>query len=294
MDVCPSTLLRSEGRRGRDPRLLSQVRGLRGAAACPTEAIISPRLAPKNLTTTLSLQLRATRPPTPARAPLKRMLRAKTMSSSVFAWAILLPRPLLRGRLSQRERVPAVGRVRYAATPVAIFWRGHRHCRGAAGTGMGLSMTPRALNVISAASTSARSTWISIARTTGLTVTKLNPATAARPRRRRSSKSTATRLPSWSARSIPRWRHDGKTSPQLTHGRQLVLRRCKPISELAQNMQVSTPECDFDKCTSWRMRQRVPHVCLRFGGSGRFALESTYCPAAEPASRCCPEHALAG
>ena len=64
----------------------------------------------------------------------------------------------------------------------------------------------------------------------------------------------------------------------LTHGRQLVLSTLQNHPELAQNMQVSTPECDFDKCTSCG---ECVNVCPTFAcdlvGSGRFALESTYC-----------------
>ena len=90
MDVCPVNAIEVE----EDAiEILDSCRkcGL-CAAACPTEAIISPRLAPKTFTTTLSLQLRATRPPTlPARAPLS-ACRAKMKSSSP-AWAILRPRP---------------------------------------------------------------------------------------------------------------------------------------------------------------------------------------------------------
>ena len=58
-------------------------------------------------------------------------------------------------------------------------------------------------------------------------------------------------------------------------------------------MQVSTPECDFDKCTSCG---ECVNVCPTFAcdlvGSGRFALESTYCLGCGACVKVCPEHAL--
>ena len=76
-------------------------------------------------------------------------------------------------------------------------------------------------------------------------------------------------------------------------GRQLVLSTLQNHPELAQNMQVSTPECDFDKCTSCG---ECVNVCPTFAcdlvGSGRFALESTYCLGCGACVKVCPEHAL--
>ncbi|MFR3877931.1 MAG: 4Fe-4S binding protein [Collinsella sp.] len=58
-------------------------------------------------------------------------------------------------------------------------------------------------------------------------------------------------------------------------------------------MQVSTPECDFDKCTSCG---ECVNVCPTFAcdlvGSGRFALESTYCLGCGACVKVCPEYAL--
>ena len=105
MDVCPVNAIEVE----EDAiEILDSCRkcGL-CAAACPTEAIISPRLAPKNLyddivsaaTRFVLAKLMALealgvdpRPPTsPARAPSS-ACRARTRSSSPV-WAILRPRP---------------------------------------------------------------------------------------------------------------------------------------------------------------------------------------------------------
>ena len=84
-----------------------------------------------------------------------------------------------------------------------------------------------------------------------------------------------------------------KRRRSLTHGRQLVLSTLQNHPELAQNMQVSTPECDFDKCTSCG---ECVNVCPTFAcdlvGSGRFALESTYCLGCGACVKVCPEHAL--
>ena len=133
-----------------------------------------------------------------------------------------------------------------------------------------------------------------IARTTGLTVTKLNPATAALASVTQSSRPIAIRLPSWSARSTPcAAPRRPNVAVRSRTGGSWCSRRCQNHPELAQNMQVSTPECDFDKCTSCG---ECVNVCPTFAcdlvGSGRFALESTYCLGCGACVRCAPEHAL--
>lgn len=84
-----------------------------------------------------------------------------------------------------------------------------------------------------------------------------------------------------------------KRRRSLTHGRQLVLSTLQNHPELAQNMQVSTPECDFDKCTSCgECVNACPTSACDLVGSGRFALESTYCLGCGACVKVCPEHAL--
>ena len=133
-----------------------------------------------------------------------------------------------------------------------------------------------------------------IARTTGLTVTKLNPATAALAsvtQKLKAHRHQITQL----ERTLNAMCGTTTTKRRrsLTHGRQLVLSTLQNHPELAQNMQVSTPECDFDKCTSCG---ECVNVCPTFAcdlvGSGRFALESTYCLGCGACVKVCPEHAL--
>ena len=133
-----------------------------------------------------------------------------------------------------------------------------------------------------------------IARSTGLTVTKLNPATAALAsvtQKLKAHRHQITQL----ERTLNTMcgTTTAKRRRSLTHGRQLVLSTLQNHPELAQNMQVSTPECDFDKCTSCG---ECVNVCPTFAcdlvGSGRFALESTYCLGCGACVKVCPEHAL--
>lgn len=90
MDVCPVNAIEVEED---SIEILDSCRkcGL-CAATCPTEAIISPRLAPKNVYDDIVSAATSHETPTlPARVPLS-ACRAKT-KSSLPAWAILRQRP---------------------------------------------------------------------------------------------------------------------------------------------------------------------------------------------------------
>ena len=132
MDVCPVNAIEVE----EDAiEILDSCRkcGL-CAAACPTEAIISPRLAPKNLYDDIvsAATSHETAYVTCTRA-LKRMPRENEVVVAISAAT-----PVARTFWARPLLPPRSGRVR------AWAWRS----------------TPRASNAISAASTSARSTWI--------------------------------------------------------------------------------------------------------------------------------------
>ena len=162
------------------------------------------------------------------------------------------------------------------------------------GTGMGLEVDPKSLKCHKRREYERKEYMEKIARTTGLTVTKLNPATAALAsvtQKLKAHRHQITQL----ERTLNTMCGTTTTKRRrsLTHGRQLVLSTLQNHPELAQNMQVSTPECDFDKCTSCG---ECVNVCPTFAcdlvGSGRFALESTYCLGCGACVKVCPEHAL--
>ena len=159
---------------------------------------------------------------------------------------------------------------------------------------MGLEVDPKSLKCHKRREYERKEYMEKIARTTGLTVTKLNPATAALAsvtQKLKAHRHQITQL----ERTLNTMCGTTTTKRRrsLTHGRQLVLSTLQNHPELAQNMQVSTPECDFDKCTSCgECVNACPTSACDLVGSGRFALESTYCLGCGACVKVCPEHAL--
>lgn len=114
------------------------------------------------------------------------------------------------------------------------------------GTGMGLEVDPKSLKCHKRREYERKEYMEKIARTTGLTVTKLNPATAALAsvtQKLKAHRHQITQL----ERTLNTMCGTTTTKRRrsLTHGRQLVLSTLQNHPELAQNMQVSTPECDL-------------------------------------------------
>ena len=118
-----------------------------------------------------------------------------------------------------------------------------------------------------------------IMRSTGLAVSKLNPATAALA-------SVSQRLKAHSQQITNLERTLNKACGTNTQKRrrilmqknQLLLSTLQAHPELAENVRVTRPECDFSKCT---MCGECVAMCPTFAcdlkGAGRFTLESTYC-----------------
>ena len=295
MDVCPVNAIEVE----EDAiEILDSCRkcGL-CAAACPTEAIISPRLAPKNLYDDIvsAATSHETAYVTCTRA-LKRMPRENEVvvacvgDITAETWFSVLadyPNVSVYLPLGVCDKCRNTGGedILGEAIATAEEW---------AGTGMGLEVDPKSLKCHKRREYERKEYMDKIARTTGLTVTKLNPATAALAsvtQKLKAHRHQITQL----ERTLNTMCGTTTTKRRrsLTHGRQLVLSTLQNHPELAQNMQVSTPECDFDKCTSCG---ECVNVCPTFAcdlvGSGRFALESTYCLGCGACVKVCPEHAL--
>lgn len=295
MDVCPVNAIEVE----EDAiEILDSCRkcGL-CAAACPTEAIISPRLAPKNLYDDIvsAATSHETAYVTCTRA-LKRMPRENEVvvacvgDITAETWFSVLadyPNVSVYLPLGVCDKCRNTGGedILGEAIATAEEW---------AGTGMGLEVDPKSLKCHKRREYERKEYMDKIARTTGLTVTKLNPATAALAsvtQKLKAHRHQITQL----ERTLNTMCGTTTTKRRrsLTHGRQLVLSTLQNHPELAQNMQVSTPECDFDKCTSCGECVNVcPTIACDLVGSGRFALESTYCLGCGACVKVCPEHAL--
>lgn len=133
-----------------------------------------------------------------------------------------------------------------------------------------------------------------IMKTTGLAVSKLNPATAAVTTVSQRIKDHTKKL---SALERTLATATGTTSQRrrrvLTQGRQLLLSTLQAHPELAPNVQVSTPVCDFEKCTlCGDCIEACPLHACDITDSGRFAVESTYCVGCGLCAEVCETHAL--
>ena len=180
MDVCPVNAIEVE----EDAiEILDSCRkcGL-CAAACPTEAIISPRLAPKNLYDDIvsAATSHETAYVTCTRA-LKRMPRENEVvvacvgDITAETWFSVLadyPNVSVYLPLGVCDKCRNTGGedILGEAIATAEEW---------AGTGMGLEVDPKSLKCHKRREYERKEYMEKIARTTGLTVTKLNPATAA-------------------------------------------------------------------------------------------------------------------
>ena len=163
-----------------------------------------------------------------------------------------------------------------------------------AGTGMGLEVDPHDLKCKKRREFERKEFMENIARSTGLTVSKLNPATAA-------VMSVAQRLQNH-ANKISNLEYTlseacGVTTQKrrriLTQGRQLLLSTLQEYPGLAKNVRVSTPECDFDKCVACgECVKACPTYACDLVGSGRFTLEPTYCVGCGLCVDVCANHAL--
>ncbi|HJG31689.1 MAG TPA: 4Fe-4S binding protein [Collinsella ihuae] len=163
-----------------------------------------------------------------------------------------------------------------------------------AGTGLGLEVDSKRLKCEKRREYERKEFMDNIMKTTGLAVSKLNPATAA-------VTSVAQRLRDHtkkiSALEKALKEACGTTTAKrrrvLTQGRQLVLSTLQEHPELAQNIQVSTPECDFSKCTLCGECVRIcPTHATDLVGAGRFTVEPTFCVGCGLCAEVCEEHAL--
>lgn len=134
-----------------------------------------------------------------------------------------------------------------------------------------------------------------IVRTTGLAVSKFNPAAVAvatvsqRLKEHRSKISDLER-----ALNNACGTNTQKRRRILTQNRQLLLSALQAHPELAQNVRISLPECDFSRCTMCGECVRLcPTHAVDLVGAGRFKVEPTYCVGCGLCCEVCADHALA-
>lgn len=162
------------------------------------------------------------------------------------------------------------------------------------GRGMGLEVDAKALTCTKRREFERKEYMDKIMKTTGLAVSKLNPATAAVTTVTQRIKEHTKKL-SALERSLAA--ATGTTSQRrrrlLTQSRQLLLSTLQAHPELAPNVQVSTPQCDFATCTMCGdcVTACPLHAC-DLVDSGRFAVEAAYCVGCGLCAEVCPAGAL--
>lgn len=266
-------------------------------AVCPTEAFISPRLKPKKLYDAVATA--ATAHTTAYVTCTRSLKRVPRENEVVVACVGDITRETWFAILSDFPNVSVY-------LPLGICdkcrTKGGEDALGEAiagaeewaGTGMGLEVEQRALVCEKRREYERKEFMDNIMRTTGLTVSKLNPAAAAVATVTQRLKEHNKKL---SALERTLAQATGTTSQKrrriLTQSRQLVLSTLQSKPKLAENVRVSIPECDFSKCTMCGDCVRAcPTYACDLVGAGRFALEPAYCVGCNLCAEVCPEHAL--
>ena len=266
-------------------------------AACPTEAFVSPRIAPKKLYDKVAEAAASheTAYVTCTRA-LRRLPRenevvlacvgdvtAETWLSILADYpnvSVYLPLDIC-AKCRNVTGEEALGE----AIATAEEW---------SGVGMGLEVEARDLACRKRREYERKEFMDNIVRSTGLAVSKLNPAVAAVTsvtQRLRDHSNQISRLERTLNAAC------GVSSEKrrriLTQSRQLLLSTLQNHPELAENIQVKAPECDFSKCTMCGECVRVcpVHAC-DLVGAGRFKVERQYCVGCGLCAEVCPDKAL--
>ena len=266
-------------------------------AACPTEALVSNHIMPKKLYDSIAGAAAAYKT---AYVTCTRALRRVPRDNEVVVACVGdVPSEVWFSILADYPNVSVY-------LPLDIC----EHCKNTTGeerlgeeiataeecTGVGLGLEVEAKNLTceKRREYERKEFMDNIMKTTGLAVSKLNPATAAVTsvaQRLRDHQKKLTQLEKTLKAAC------GTTTQKrrrvLTQGRQLVLSTLQSYPELAKNIQVSTPECDFSKCTMCGDCVKLcPTHATDLVGSGRFTVEPTYCVGCGLCAEACEEHAL--
>ena len=163
-----------------------------------------------------------------------------------------------------------------------------------AGTGMGLEVEPGDLTCAKRREFERKEFMDKIMKSTGLAVSAMNPAVAA-------VTSVAQRMKEHSKRISDLERtlnaacgvNTERRRRILTQGRQLMLTSLRSRPELAENISIRLPECDYMACTLCGDCVRMcPLHANDLVNGGRFTVEPTYCVGCGLCAEVCEAHAL--
>ena len=162
------------------------------------------------------------------------------------------------------------------------------------GRSMGLAVERRELVCTKRRAYERKEFMSSIAKNTGLTVAKLNPATAAVTSVAEKMRAHANRI-SDLERALDR--ACGVTSQKdrrvLKEGRQLLLSTLQAHPKRASRVRVQRPDCDPERCTMCgACVEACPVHACDLNGSGRWSVEPTYCLGCGLCAEVCGDHAL--
>lgn len=266
-------------------------------SSCPTEALVSPRIAPKKLYDAIAGAAAAY---DTAFVTCTRALRRVPRDNEVVVACVGdVTREVWFSILADFPNVSVYLPLDICTnckntTGEEIFGDAIATAEEWAGVGLGLEVDAKALTCTKRREYERKEFMDNIMKTTGLAVSKLNPATAA-------VASVTQRLRDHTKKinALEKTLKEacGTTSQKrrrvLTQGRQLVLSTLQSHPELAKNIEVSTPECDFSKCTLCGDCVRLcPTHATDLVGAGRFAVEPAYCVGCGQCVEVCPEHAI--
>ncbi|MBY4797401.1 4Fe-4S binding protein [Collinsella sp. AGMB00827] len=266
-------------------------------AACPTEAFVSPKLQPKKLYEEIS---RAALAHETAYITCTRALRRIPRENEVVIACVgAVPVEVWFSVLTEFSNVSVylpldicnacktvTGENQladYIAT--AEEW---------AGTGLGLEVDPARLTCKKRREFERKEFMDDIVRTTGLAVSRLNPAAAA-------VASVSQRLQAHANRisDLERTLSNacGVTTEKrrriLLQRRQLLLSALQLVPERAESVQVKRPVCDFARCTMCgECVSACPVHACDLVAAGRFSVEPTYCVGCGLCTEVCPTQAL--
>ena len=267
------------------------------SAACPTEAIISNKIKPKTLYDKIAA---AATSHTKAYVTCTRALRRIPRENEVVVacigdvtaevWFSILAdysnvSVYLPLDICTKCKTTTGEEMLGNAIATAEEWSGR---------GMGLEVDASALVCKKRREYERKEFMDNVMRTTGLTVSKLNPAAAAVASVSQKLKAHSNRIS-----ELERTLNTAcGTSTQkrrrvLTQGRQLLLSTLQAHPELADNIELAKPVCDFDKCTMCgACVECCPTHATDMVGSGRFTVETEYCVGCGLCVSVCEDHAL--